>query len=115
MQNNSLVGNLYINDFHRSNSMVGVLQTDVVRLVEEPFPLDTGHVQHIQLRHDFFHGGNFLVLDTAALQLVLDDVPGEAQLFGGNEDELDAGIPGHGTNQRVDRGYHQEYRNIPAV
>ena len=81
---------------------IGILQTDIVGLVEEALLLHTGHIQDVQLGHGLFHGSDFLVLDATGLQLLLDDVAGELQLLGSDEDELDAGVASHCCNQGVD-------------
>ena len=81
---------------------VGVLQTDVVSLVEEALSLNPGHVEDVQPGHGLFHGGYLFIGDAPAFQLVLNDVARELQLRGGNENKFDAAVSGHGGDQGVD-------------
>ena len=81
---------------------VAVLQAQIVLLVEKPLPLDTGHIEDIQLRHHLIQRGRLDVGDVPALDVLLLDVAGQLQLLRGDEYEADAGIAAHGGHQRVD-------------
>ena len=56
---------------------VGVSQPNVVGFIEEPFTLDTGHVQNIQIGHHILHVIHFLVGNAQRLQYIGDDVTGD--------------------------------------
>ena len=50
---------------------VAVLQAQIVLLVEKPLPLDTGHIEDIQLRHHLIQRGRLDVGDVPALDVLL--------------------------------------------
>ena len=81
---------------------IAVLQALILCLVIKTLPLDTGHIQHIQRAHDFFHGFHFGVGDLVLFQHIIADIAGQLQFLGGDQDKLDALVTTHGFDQRMD-------------
>ena len=80
---------------------VGILQADVVRLVEEALLLHPGHVQEVQLGQGILQAGGLLIGQAVLFQRVFNEVTGQLQLVRGDEHEADAMIARQGVHQRV--------------
>ncbi|CAN3994167.1 KilA-N domain, partial [Dysosmobacter welbionis] len=72
---------------------VAVLQAQVVLLIEEPLLLDTGHVENVQLGDDGLQIRGLGVGDALLLQSLLLHIPGQLQLGGGDQHEVDVIVP----------------------
>ena len=81
---------------------IGVLQANIVGLVEEPLPLHPGHVQDIQMGHGLLQAGHFPVGRAAVLEHG-GDIARRPQFLRGDEHELHVLIPGHGVEQGMHR------------
>ena len=81
---------------------VAVFQPDVVLLVEEPLPLDAGHIENIQTWHRFLQAAGLGIGNVAALQHVGDDVVGHPEFLGADEDKPHSLIADHGLDEGVD-------------
>ena len=50
---------------------IAVLQTDIIRFIEETLLLHTGHIQDIQLRHYLIHLSHFRIADSLVIQILI--------------------------------------------
>ena len=86
----------------RRGEDVGILQADVILLVEEALALDAGHVEDIELRHGLLEARDLLIGDILRAEHLVDDVVRDAQLLGRNQHEADALVPRERLDERVD-------------
>ena len=96
-------GHLFLGQLHP-----GAVQHETVLdavefvLVQETFFLHAGHVEHVELRHHFFHGLDLAVGDARALADVMLDVVGELEFLGCDQHDFDVLVAGQGLDQGMD-------------
>ena len=82
---------------------VTVLQAEVVFLVKEAFPLHTGHIKNIQLRHDGFKVGRLNIWNVICLKNLFFHITRQFKLFRRNQDKSDPLIAAERGNQGMHR------------
>ena len=82
---------------------IAVLQADIVILIEKPLPLHPGHVEDVQLGHSLLQRSGLLIVNAVFLQQVGTHTLRHTELLRGNEHKTNIRIPGHRTNQGMDR------------
>ena len=98
---NAHVGLCRLHLLRRQN--IAVLQAEILLLAGKALPLDTGHVQDIQLRDSLFQACGLDILHTFFHQNTLLHIAGKLQLLRGDEHHLDPLVAGHGFQQGVYR------------
>ena len=81
---------------------VCILQSDIIRLVEETFLLYSCHIKHIQLAHHFFHRLYFFIWNILCFEHFGNNVFRHAEFLRCNQDEFDVLI----TGQCLDQGMY---------